>query len=350
MGPVSIHLVGSIPLDSAEAVFDLVASHLPAGCGSRIPDGETGERKNWIGWQLGVFSGQAALVQSGKKERDYQLHPPFTFAPGKSPADLDFRDLGFAREALTSFKLFSEKQRAGVLDAKARFLIAIPTPFAPVYSFSTQAVQETIYPLYEEAILAELGQICDALPQDKLAVQWDVATEMSIFENVYTTLFDSPWDVLTGQLAKLGDHVPAGVELGYHLCYGSMNNRHWKEPEDLGMCVRVSNALSQSVTRPVNFVHVPVPVDRNDDAYFAPLAGLDLDPGCELILGLVHDSDGVTGTRRRMRTASKYVDAYGIATECGLGRRKPEDMTAILALHAEIVEDGQNLCACSVDS
>ncbi len=49
------------------------------------------------------------------------------------------------------------------------------------------------------------------------------------------------WDVLMSRLINLGNLVPAEVEMGFHLCYGSMNNRYWKEPNDLGMCVKVAN-------------------------------------------------------------------------------------------------------------
>jgi len=45
-----VHLVGSIPLSSAEEVFtklcDSLGDHL-----CRLPDGETGERARWVYWQ-----------------------------------------------------------------------------------------------------------------------------------------------------------------------------------------------------------------------------------------------------------------------------------------------------------
>ena len=142
--------------------------------------------------------------------------------------------------------------------------------------------------------------------------------------------------VLINRLAALGDRVPAGVEMGYHLCYGSMNNRHWKEPADLGMCVSVANALADQVARPVGFLHMPVPVDRADEAYYAPLRELDLAGETELFLGLVHD-DGLAGNRARIAAASRFRALFGVAAECGLGRRDPADIPALLALHEAVV-------------
>lgn len=48
--PYGVHLVGSVPLANAEEVFRTTSSIL-GGRLRRIPDGETGVRSNWIGWQ-----------------------------------------------------------------------------------------------------------------------------------------------------------------------------------------------------------------------------------------------------------------------------------------------------------
>src|SRR4051794_14635545 len=53
--PVGVHLVGSVPLAGAEAVFRRAAGALGDRL-RRIPDGETGPRSDWILWQYPVFS------------------------------------------------------------------------------------------------------------------------------------------------------------------------------------------------------------------------------------------------------------------------------------------------------
>jgi hypothetical protein len=70
--------------------------------------------------------------------------------------------------------------------------------------------------------------------------------------------------------------VPDAITLGYHLCYGSMGNKHWKEPEDHGIYVSTANAISKGVNRQIDFFHVPVPVDRDDNTYFSPLGDLSI--------------------------------------------------------------------------
>src|SRR6185437_2420998 len=54
------HLVGSVPLADAAAVFQAASAILGAQL-RRIPDGETGVRTNWIGWQLAVMAGNQSL-------------------------------------------------------------------------------------------------------------------------------------------------------------------------------------------------------------------------------------------------------------------------------------------------
>ena len=127
-------------------------------------------------------------------------------------------------------------------------------------------------------MLMEIDAIRLAIPDRDLAFQWDVATEMSIFEELHPVPFrgDDPTPWLVETLARLGDAVPGGITLGYHLCYGSMGNKHWKEPDDLGICVSTANAISKGVNRQIDFFHMPVPVDRDDNAYFSPLGDLSI--------------------------------------------------------------------------
>ena len=99
----------------------------------------------------------------------------------------------------------------------------------------------------------------------------------------------------------------------------------------------LTNALMAGIGRTVQFMHMPVPVERSDDAFYAPLAGLKLRPETELYLGLVHDTDGVEGTLGRIATAKRHVKDFGIATECGFGRRPADSVPGLVELHAKIL-------------
>ncbi|MFT5488556.1 MAG: hypothetical protein ACI9JL_004005 [Paracoccaceae bacterium] len=335
--PAPLLLVGSIPLGDTDAVLDAVADTVGARLTS-VPDGETGVRSNWIGWQHAVFALQDALEQGTGKERAYQLNPPYRFKQGKSAADINFGELGFAREAIKSYAAFAARRAAGRFAPDARFQVCLPTPFAPVYSFCAYDIQGDIYPLYERAMLMEIDAIRLAIPDKDLAIQWDVATEMSIFEKLHPVPFlgedPAPWLIAT--LARLGNAVPADITLGYHLCYGSMGNKHWKEPEDLGICVSTANAVSKGVARKIDFFHVPVPIDRDDDAYFTPLDGLTVPDETLIYLGLIHGADGTGGAARRIAAASQHMDQFGLSTECGWGRMSADEVLPLLELHGRL--------------
>lgn len=326
-------LVGSVPLADADAVFAAVGAALGPAL-RRVPDGETGERKGWIGWQSKLFAAQPALEQIAAKERDYQFRPPYRLRAGHAADEIRLPPLGYARAAIDSYGRFRAARDAGRLPQGCRFQVALPTAWAPVYSSIAYESQAALYPLYEAALLAELEAICAAIPHRDLALQWDVATEMSWLEGVYPAPFADCWGGTIAMLAGLAARVPAGAELGIHLCYGSMGNQHWKEPEDTALMVRVCNALAEAVPRRIDWFHIPVPADRRDAAFFAPLAGLRLAPDTEFFLGLVHAEDGEAGTAQRIATAERYLPRFGIAAECGLGRFPPASVPALLHAHA----------------
>jgi methionine synthase II (cobalamin-independent) len=127
--------------------------------------------------------------------------------------------------------------------------------------------------------------------------------------------------------------VPADVELGVHLCYGDFGAHHILEPRDMGRMVEVANAMLKAVAHPLQYVHMPVPIARTDEAYFAPLKNLNFSN--ELFLGVVHAADGVEGTKKRMAAAAKYAPKFGIACECGIARaRKAGLVRRLLEIHA----------------
>ena len=108
------------------------------------------------------------------------------------------------------------------------------------------------------------------------------------------------------------------------------------EPRDLGNIVAFCNLITARVTRPVTWVHMPVPIARSDDAYFADLRHLQLPEGTELYLGLVHLADGLNGGRRRIAAASKARAEFGIATECGFRYVPVEAVLQLLDLHKQL--------------
>lgn len=328
-------LVGSVPLASAEEVFRAAGSVLGRHL-RRLPDGETGERINWIGWQFGVLGAHPQLRAVPPEPGHYAPLRQISLRAGVAPEDLAFANLGYAEAAIASYRVFERLRGEGVVPPGVRFQVSLPTPLAPVTTFVVPGDRAVVEPPYEAALLRELDRIVAAVPPEDLALQWDVAVEFGILEGVWDAHFDPPFEGIVDRLVRLAGRVPSEVELGFHLCYGDYGHQHFKEPEDAATLVRIANAVSARVERLIAWFHLPVPRDRSDEAYFAPLRGLELHPETELYLGLVHASDGVEGARRRIAAARGAVTEFGVATECGLGRRPAETIPGLVALHAEI--------------
>jgi hypothetical protein len=65
MPPDHVHFNGSVNLADAETVMREIAARVPSGL-RRIPDGETGDRGNWIFFQLQKFMQLPWLAQPGR--------------------------------------------------------------------------------------------------------------------------------------------------------------------------------------------------------------------------------------------------------------------------------------------
>jgi hypothetical protein len=83
--------------------------------------------------------------------------------------------------------------------------------------------------------------------------------------------------------------------------------------------------ISSAVKRDVDWIHMPVPKNRVDEEYYAPLKGLKLGEETELFLGLAHGGD-LDGTEKRIEIAGKVVGGFGVATECGMGRMQKDEL------------------------
>ena len=179
-------------------------------------------------------------------------------------------------------------------------------------------------------------------------MQWDVAAEFASLEGVRRSYYQDPWPDIVSRLTRLGQAVPPDVELGYHLCYGDLGHRHFAEPTDTGKLVLMMNLLSAEIRRPIAWFHIPVPRNRTDDDYFAPLALMHLQPSTKVYLGLIHMTDGVAGARQRMEKARRFLPQFGIATECGFGRRPSDAVPGLLHLHRTLVDAEHELVGAAI--
>ena len=252
-----VHFVGSVPLPDAETAFRTLAAaagpHL-----LRLPDGETGIRKTWIRFLQAVLAENPAIEVAddvppfkftqwdGKLLREI---PRLRIKPGAAPDPARF-DTGYAEMAIQSWGLFERLQTAGVIPAEVRFQVSLPTPIAPTYNNMVPSDRPKLLPALTEHLIGEVAKIAAAIPQDRLALQWDVCQEVLALEGYYEP---GPVDFRSETLSvliRIGNAVPAAIELGYHLCYGSPADEHCVQPKDMGIMVELANAVAAGIAAP----------------------------------------------------------------------------------------------------
>ncbi len=338
-----LHLVGSIPLETVQDVFESFGARL-GGNLATLPDGEVGPRSHWISrvhYQVLAGHPDFETVRRPAPENGIERAHPRNAGDGwmfkiRNGVDrVRFGDpgwrLGYARDAVNSYFAFKLLRDTGALAAHLRFQVSMPSvnSVLPPRIFSDVGDLEKVRPGYADALEAELGTIVARIPAADLAIQWDCTTEL---QDAYGRFPDLPAEGLIErnleQFRRLGRAIPDAASLGYHLCFGTLGGWPRFAPDDLSGAVEMANAMIAETGRRVDWMHIPV-LDRVDDAYFAPLAGLA--PGTTRVyLGVIHNMERL---EQRITAARKYLPEFGLAAYCGFGREKPSEMPGILEDH-----------------
>ncbi|KAI1383850.1 uncharacterized protein F4822DRAFT_417834 [Hypoxylon trugodes] len=349
MKPTGVLMVGSVPGASAQEVFVRLATELP-GRLQAIPDGETGERWNYIGWQLERFPRVARRNELGGiplPETGSEL-PTFTLG--------DIKPTAYDEVALLSYAEFKRLRQQNVIPPDVRFQIGLPSPYSVLIGHIKPELINAIEPLYEKRFAETIECIAAEIPHHDVVIQWDLCFEMTALEldhgrpldARHQAYFSSPGGVLQGlvdRVVRLSERIPKDIKIAFHLCYGDLWHKHFVEPQDTSLLVKFANALlaHETLGSRTEWIHLPVPKERTDPDYFLPLAGLKLDDSGSkppyIYLGVVHANDEA-GTKKRIETAQATVQfPFGIATECGLGRTPPEEIGSIFQICREVTAE-----------
>lgn len=328
-----VYFVGTIGLDTAHDVFEGVGQCLGPHL-RQVPDGEVAGRRQWVTYQLPVL----------RSYRFLRPVPPNRFVPLELNDDIDsneirFAELGYAREARTSYADFCSARERGLIGTGVRFQVGMPTPFAVLRAFLTPAAVAAVEEAYTTAMLAEVQEIARRIPHEDLAFQWDVAPEMIEWDrggNADGLLGADGREGLLTRLKRLSDAVPADVHHGYHFCYGDFDASQVEKPLDPAAMIDLYDSLADRVGRPINWVHMPVPAHAKQ-AFFDGFRNLRLRPETQLYLGLIYSATDRQGAEQRIAMAANVLPNFGIATRCGIARgRTTTEVKDLLELHAAL--------------
>jgi len=172
--PRNVYLVGSVPLADAGTVFETVSAALGPYL-LTLPDGETGERLDWITWLEPVFAANPAFQLGGEI---FQLHSGvngrrrYGLRLGVSLEEIHFANLFYADIACRSFATFAALKLEGKLPERVKFQVDLVPAHSVLWLFVEENLQRDIDPIYNDAIIREIDKIVETIPHDQLAIRY----------------------------------------------------------------------------------------------------------------------------------------------------------------------------------
>src|ERR1700691_4393454 len=339
-------LVGSLPAGSAESALRLAAEFY-GDLTFALPDGETGPRSAWVGYERerlvrpnpGVVVVQETESPTGIPRHAYET-PVFGIRPGVT--ELHWDSWPRIDDAIAGYRVFSVLRAEEAIPAGLRYQVGLPFPSSALNGFKADFAAD--YPVaeraFEDLVARELKRLTEAIPPEELAIQWDLAYETQDVEGVLAWTGEGGWERFAGPVTRLTRLIPPEVLVGYHLCYGTFPEWPMYEARDMALLVRMANFAVANSGRQVRWGHLwgPRALRSEDRSFFRPL--VDLEPlDARVFLGIVLPIDGAAGLRRRVATASRYISDFGVAMYCGFGRQPGRDGTETMRDHASVVRE-----------
>ncbi|MBV9193067.1 MAG: hypothetical protein JO168_02900 [Solirubrobacterales bacterium] len=336
-------LVGSLPAESTDAALR-AGAELFGDMVFALPDGETGPRAAWVGYERERLTRphpDVVVVQETESPTGIPRHAYETpvFAIREGVSELHFDSWPRIDDAIASYRQFRALRDEGVIPAGLRFQVGLPFPSSALNAFKADFGAD--YPVaergFEKLVARELERLTREVPPEDLAIQWDCAYETQDIEGVLAWTSEGAWERFAGPVTRLTRLVPEPVLVGYHLCYGTFPEWPMYEARDYAVLVRMANFAVANSGRTVDWLHLAGPryLRSEDRSFFRPL--VDLEPGpARVFLGIVLPLDGVAGLRRRHATASRYLDDFGVAMYCGFGRQPGADGMETMREHRRV--------------
>lgn len=337
-----VHLVGTVPADDAKAAFELFATELGDRLPPWVPDGETGDRLNWIQRIIESLRSHPDLRLARDGDwSDYGKTPCFEVAPNRSFTTLDLDYYEYFQESWPAFQGFRDS-----LDRPVSLQVGIPGHLdlaLCAFGFKPGAAFRNVAP-FRDATVREITLI-QAAGGDDVVFQLEVPIPLILLTRVPSRGQALAAARLAAEILKVVRRTRRGTRFGIHLCYGDMNHRSMAEPEDTRPAVLLANALVKQwpQAQELEFIHMPfgrgIEPPPLDGSFYAALAELRLPPEVRFAAGIVHEGRELDELRRlRNRIETLVGRPVDVAAACGLGRRDRERAVRNLALSQALAE------------
>jgi len=338
----SVHLVGTVPAADAPSAFELFATKLDGLLPVWVPDGETGNRLDWIQRIIeGLRDHPDLRLAKDGTWSDYTNTPYFAVAPGRkfTTLDLDYSD--HFVESWPAFQAFRQtRQTPHVLQ------VGIPGHLdlaLSAFGFKPTQAFRNLAP-FRDATVREITKI-HAVAGDDVLFQLEIPIPLILLTRLPAPVRPAAAGRLAAELVKVVRRSPGGTRFGIHLCYGDMNHESMGDPVDSAPLVKLANALAKAWpdAQRLEFVHAPFARGHEppplDIEFYRPLAGLRLPDSVRFAAGFVHEDR----TLDELRTLRDQIEALvgstvDVGASCGLGRRDLERAEVNLELSRAVAE------------
>lgn len=336
-----VHLVGTIPAESTGAALRLVSDTLGDTITGWLPDGETGNRKNWIGRLVESLRDHPDLELTKDGDwSDYKSTPAFKVKKGH---EFNSVDLDYFEKFEESWPEF-QKVRSNLGRADLAFQIGIPGPIDVAFAafgFNPVNGLRRVGP-FERATVEEIGRI-HAVAGDEIVYQLEIPIEVELVNRIPAPVRSQGARRLGKKILRVVEDSPQGTRWGFHLCVGDMNNESFSKLRDAGPAVDLVNALVSQFPsgRKLEFVHMPLAhgsiPPTTEQKFYGPLMNLRLPPDVRFIAGYAHERQSLEDQQKVQNIVEVMVGhPVDIAASCGLGRRDVEAATANLERSREL--------------
>lgn len=337
-----VHLVGTVPAHDAQEAFDLFSAKLSDRLPTWVPDGETGNRQDWIQRIIDGLRGHPDLRLAKDGDwSDYDNTPYFRVAPGREFTTLDLDYTDHFQESWPAFQVFRDLQTT-----PHALQVGLPSQLdlaLAAFGFKPVPALRNVAP-FRDATVREITKI-QAVAGDEVVFQLEIPIPLILLARLPARIRPLMASRLASELMKIVRRTRRATRFGIHLCYGDMNHKSMAEPADSQPLTQLANALVDAwpAAQRLEFVHAPFARGEEpptlDPAFYQPLADLRIPPGVRFAAGIVHEGRNL-GELRALR--DRIEDLVGITVDvgasCGLGRRDRPAAEANLELSRAVAE------------
>lgn len=322
------HLVGSLPWPDARAAMtaalDSVGPYLHS-----LPDGETGERSNWI----------VSVIESLRTHPDLRVHKSGNWSNYSEATQLrvkrgrkltgsalNFGHVAVAREAFPVFREVVEA--AGRPDLS--YQLSVPGAFDMAMFTLGPAGALRNRTAFLDATVAEIRGAAEIVGDSGL-FQIEIPVELVLLAKVPGPTRAQLAKMLARRVTEIAAGAPDGTRFAVHFCLGDLNNKAYGRMRDTRPFVLLANEVigRWPANRPLELLHAPFAAADNpattDPAFYQALNSLRLPEQTRFAAGIAHESQPLADQQRIRDLVDGLLGREVlISAACGLGRRSQE--------------------------